>query len=63
MRASQTGLTQEDLDELTVGMVLDMFTESANDSYDYAYLATQEDFDRWRQNPRGKADAAGVCVE
>lgn len=36
-----------DLDLLTIGMVLDMITERGNDSEKYAYVATQEDFDRF----------------
>ena len=41
------GLTQEDLDLLTIGMVNDMLTERANDGADYDELPTQEDFDRF----------------
>lgn len=36
-----------DLDYVDVGMVNDMFTEKANDEYDYKVLATQEDFDKF----------------
>lgn len=36
-----------DLDLLTVGLVLDMWTEKDNDSVKYDQLATQEDFDRF----------------
>jgi len=36
----------QDLDGMTVGMVIDMYTESSNDrDGEYAELATQEDFD------------------
>ena len=41
------GLTMEDLDGLEYGFVLDMMTESTNDSYEYRPLANQEDFDRF----------------
>ena len=41
------GLTLDDLDGLEYGFVLDMMTESTNDSYDYQPLANQEDFDRF----------------
>ena len=41
------GLTIADLDGLEYGVVLDMMTESGNDSYNYRPLATQEDFDRF----------------
>lgn len=38
-----------DLDELTIGMVNDMFTENANDACadEYAELATQQDMDNF----------------
>lgn len=29
-----------------MGMVMDIFTEKVNDSYEYPILATQEDMDR-----------------
>lgn len=38
-----------DLDELTVGMVNDMFVEKSNDDYDYKEIATQEDFDKFQK--------------
>ena len=37
----------EDLEDLDLGMVYDMFTERANDSYEWKQLATQDDFDRF----------------
>lgn len=46
LRAAQVGISISDLDLLSIGMVSDMFTESSNDSADYAYLPTQEDIDR-----------------
>lgn len=36
-----------DLDHLTIGMVLDIMTESARDSYEWKELANQEDFDKF----------------
>lgn len=36
-----------DLELITVGMALDIFTEASNDSYDYPYEATQEEIDRF----------------
>ena len=45
LRAKQIGLTLEEMDQLTMGMVLDMFVERHNDDYDYKELATQSDFD------------------
>lgn len=36
-----------DLDRLDVGMVIDMFVEQANDSYEYPELATADDVAKW----------------
>ena len=52
LRCTQTlGLTIADLEWLTVGMVMDMLIEQANDSAEDAYdtirEATQADFDRF----------------
>lgn len=47
LRAAQMGVAVSDLDLLTIGLVLDMFTESQNDSYKYPDMATQSDFDRF----------------
>lgn len=47
LRCVEVGLSMEDLDELTVGMVNDMFTEKANDNYDWKEMASQDDFDRF----------------
>ncbi len=47
LRCFQKGITTADLENLTVGTIYDIFTESANDDYDYATLATQEDIDKW----------------
>lgn len=43
LRAVSLGLSMDDLDNLSIGMVLDMTTEKANDDYDWKVLATQED--------------------
>ena len=45
LRAKQIGLTLEELDQLSMGMVLDMFVERHNDDYNYKAVATQSDFD------------------
>lgn len=45
LRAVQLGLSMDDLDKLSLGMVMDMFTESSNDTCEYDKIATQEDFD------------------
>lgn len=47
LRCSEVGLSMADLDELTVGMVNDMFVEKSNDNYDWKELANQDDFDRF----------------
>lgn len=45
LRCVQLGLSMDDLDFLTIGLVNDMFTERENDDFKYDSLATQEDFD------------------
>lgn len=47
LRAVQMGVAISDLDLLTIGLVLDMFTEAQNDNYKYLNLATQDDFDKF----------------
>ena len=47
LRCVQLGLSMQDLDLLTIGMVGDMYVESRNDDYNYPVLATQEDMDRF----------------
>lgn len=47
LRCCQVGIAIRDLDLLTVGMVMDMFTEQQNDSCTYPTMATQEDFDKF----------------
>lgn len=47
LRAIQMGLSMTDLDCLEYGTVIDMMTESANDSCNYKTLASQEDFDKF----------------
>ncbi len=44
LRCLEIGLSIQDLDYLTIGMVMDIWTEKANDSVKYDSLATQEDF-------------------
>lgn len=46
LRAIQSGLHVADLQELSIGLVYDLIVESANDHYEYPYIATQEDIDR-----------------
>lgn len=47
LRATEMGLSMEDLDSLSIGMVADMLTEKSNDDYDWPVMATQEDMDRF----------------
>lgn len=47
LRCLQIGLAMSDLDQLSIGLVLDIFTEKQNDEVKYRQLATQEDFDRF----------------
>lgn len=47
LRCVELGLSMEDLDDLTIGMVNDMFIEKANDKYDWKEVANQSDFDRF----------------
>lgn len=51
LRCAELGLSREDLDDMTVGMVYDMLIEQANDQEKYPYKATQEDIERFF--PRG----------
>lgn len=44
LRAAQLGLSLKDLEEITMGMFTDMFTERANDDYNYPQVATAEDY-------------------
>ena len=48
LRALQMGLTMADLKLVTVGMVLDMTIERANDSHEYPKLGTQADMDAFK---------------
>lgn len=47
LRAVQLGISISDLDLLSIGLVLDMHTERANDGYKYPALAEQGDFDKF----------------
>jgi len=43
----EVGISISDLDLLTIGLVMDIWTEKGNDRTDYAYKAQQSDFDRF----------------
>ena len=47
LRCVQLGISIADLDLLTIGLVLDMWTEKGNDSVKYQKVAGQEEFDRF----------------
>ena len=47
LRCTEVGIAIRDLDLLTIGLVLDMWTEKANDGVKYQRIATQEEFDRF----------------
>jgi hypothetical protein len=47
LRCTEIGLSMQDLDYLTIGMINDMAVERSNDSCDYTPLATQDDFDNF----------------
>ena len=43
----EVGISIQDLDLLTIGIVLDMWTEKANDDMKYKQVAQQEDFNKF----------------
>ncbi len=47
LRCLEIGLSIKDLDYLTIGMVMDIWTEKGNDSVTYDHLASQDDFDKF----------------
>ncbi len=47
LRCVELGISIRDLDLLTIGLVLDMWSEKANDNVAYSKVVTQEDFDRF----------------
>lgn len=47
LRCVQLGLSIQDLDLLTIGMVEEMMIESQNDIYPYKQLASQSDMDKF----------------
>lgn len=47
LRSVEIGISISDLDLLTVGLVIDMWAEKANDSVKYNKIATQDDFDKF----------------
>lgn len=47
LRSVEIGVSISDLDLLTVGLVIDMWTEKANDSVKYKKIAGQAEFDKF----------------
>ena len=47
LRCVQLGLSMQDLELLSIGLINDMYAESRNDECKYAQMATQEDMDRF----------------
>jgi hypothetical protein len=47
LRCTEIGISIRDLDLLSIGLVLDIWTEKSNDGVKYARVATQEDFDKF----------------
>jgi hypothetical protein len=45
LRCVEIGISISDLDLLTIGMVLDIWTEKGNDSVTYDRIAGQREFD------------------
>lgn len=44
LRALQIGLRPSDLDNITLGELVDILIENENDSYEYPIKASQDDF-------------------
>ena len=47
LRCAEIGISIADLDLLTIGLVIDIWTEKGNDEVKYRKVATQEDFDKF----------------
>ena len=47
LRCVELGISIRDLDLLSIGLVLDMWTEKANYGVKYNRVATREDFDKF----------------
>ncbi len=45
LRCMEVGISIPDLDLLTIGLVLDIWTEKGNDNTTYVQLASQVDYD------------------
>lgn len=47
LRCVQLGISMRDMELLSIGLINDMYSESRNDEWKYAEVATQEDIDRF----------------
>ena len=47
LRCVEIGISISELDLLTIGMVLDIWTEKSNDSVKYSKVAGQAEFDKF----------------
>ncbi len=47
LRCTEIGISIRDLDLLTIGLVMDMWTEKGNDSVKYQRIADQAEFDKF----------------
>ncbi len=47
LRCVQLGLSIQELDLLSIGLINDMYAESRNDECKYAVLASQEDMNKF----------------
>lgn len=47
LRCTEIGISIADLDLLTIGLVMDMWTEKGNDGVKYTQVAGQEEFDKF----------------
>jgi hypothetical protein len=47
LRCLQIGLSLDELDLLTIGMVTEIAIERANDDYEYCYIADQQAMDEF----------------
>ena len=47
LRCVEIGISIADLDLLTIGLVMDIWTEKGNDGVKDQKIATQEDFDKF----------------
>lgn len=47
LRCAELHLSDDDMEHMTYGMILDMTTEKSNDSETYRQVAQQSDFDKF----------------